>query len=93
MTIEGLMPLAVPFILGLLSGVVIKRGIELIFAALALVVALIATGYISMGFGELKEKALDYLPKLLGEAREEFQILPYSSGAFLVGLAIGFWVG
>lgn len=90
---EAFVPLAVPFILGLLSGVVIKKGVKLLFAGIALVIALIATGYVSMGFKDVKEKALEYLPKIVGEARDEFQVLPYSSGAFLVGIAIGFWLG
>lgn len=91
--LEEIIPLVVPFILGLFSGVVIKRAVKLVIAIIALIIALIATGYLSTGFKEVRERALEILPKLLGQARDEVQLLPYSSASFLIGLGIGMWKG
>lgn len=90
---KEILPLLIPFILGFLTGIIVKKAVKLIFAVIALIIALVATGYLSIGFKEVREKTLEYLPKILGEARGEIQILPYSSGSFLVGLAIGLWKG
>ncbi len=93
MSFEAYIPLLAPFIIGLLVGVVIKKGLKLILAVIALIIALVATGYLSIGFSEVRDRAMDYLPRILGEARNEFQILPYSSAAFLIGIALGLWKG
>lgn len=93
MNFETYIPLIAPFIIGLLAGVVIKRVLKLILAIVALVIALVATGYLSMEFEGMKERAIEYLPEIIEGARDEIQILPYSSTAFLIGLSLGIWKG
>lgn len=91
--IEALVPLLIPFILGLLLGVIVKKGFELILLVAATVLILSATGYISYGIGDLKAAAMKYLPNIIGKAQSKLALLPYSTPAFLVGLAIGLWRG
>ena len=93
MSFEAYIPLIAPFIIGILAGVVIKKGLKLIIAVIALIIALVATGYLSIGFSEIRERAMEVLPEIVEGARDEVQILPYSSAAFLVGLALGLWKG
>ena len=42
--VAWLIPVAMPFIIGLLAGVVIKKGFKLLIAVVALVIVLVATG-------------------------------------------------
>jgi len=90
--IAWLVPVIIPFIIGLLVGVIVKRAVKLIFAIVALVIILIVTGAISLGFSDIYDKAMEFLPKLTGGGGI-IGILPYSSAAFLVGLALGLWKG
>lgn len=60
---------------------------------IGLVVTLTATGYISLTFRGIYDRAMEFLPRLI-ETGEGFKdALPYSSAAFLVGLALGLWRG
>jgi uncharacterized membrane protein (Fun14 family) len=93
MALEPLMPILAPFIIGLLVGVIIKRGLKLVIPIIALVIVLVATGAISLGFKDLYQKATEFLPRIAGEAEVLANILPYTSVSFLVGLAIGFFKG
>lgn len=94
---EALVSLVIPFVLGLLSGVIVKKAIKLIFTVIALVIILIATGYVSIGFEEIKNRLFDLVPRLIeqgpGAAPDWINVLPYTSVSFLVGLAIGLWRG
>ncbi|MFN4133978.1 MAG: hypothetical protein ACK4GQ_06410, partial [Candidatus Hadarchaeales archaeon] len=62
--IAWLLPVAVPFIIGLLVGAVVKKAIKLLIAIVALAIVLIVTGTISLGFQDIYSKAMEFLPKL-----------------------------
>ena len=91
--IAWLIPIVVPFIIGLLVGALIKRALKLLIVVAALVIVLVATGALSLAFGDLYDKAMEFLPKLSETGSAWINILPYSSVAFIVGLVIGLWKG
>jgi len=91
--IAWLIPIIVPFIIGLLVGFVIKHALKLVLVLAALVIVLVVTGAISIGFSDLYDKAMEFLPKLYDTGRGWINVLPYSSVAFLIGLFLGLWKG
>ena len=92
--IAWLVPLAFPFLIGLFAGIIVKRGIKLVLGIVALVIVLIATGYVSLSFKDVYNRAMDVLPRIFKEARGTAgNVLPISTPAFLIGLAIGLWIG
>ena len=88
-----IIPLLVPFIIGLLVGFIIKRTVKLIFMIVALIIVLAATGYVSITFKDIYEKAMGVLPKIIETDTGFTNVLPYSSATFLIGLALGLWKG
>jgi uncharacterized membrane protein (Fun14 family) len=88
--IAWLIPVVLPFIIGLLVGVVVKKGLKLLIAVAALLIVLVATGVLSVSFSGLYDQAMKFLPKLYNAGHGWLNVLPYSSVAFLVGLALGF---
>ncbi|MFH1820895.1 MAG: hypothetical protein ABH852_00410 [Methanobacteriota archaeon] len=91
--IAWIVPIVVPFVLGLLVGVVVKKAMNLLLIIAALVIVLIATGAVSLTFQDLFEKAMQILPKFYESGNGLLNVLPYSSVTFLVGLALGLWRG
>ena len=91
--IAWLVPIIVPLIIGLLVGVLIKHAMKLILVLAALVIVLVVIGALSIGFGDLYDKAMEFLPKLYDAGRGWINVLPYSSVAFLIGLVLGLWKG
>ncbi|KXA97216.1 hypothetical protein AKJ37_03455 [candidate division MSBL1 archaeon SCGC-AAA259I09] len=92
--IAWIVPLAIPFVIGLLTGVIIRRGIKLIAAIIGLLVILVGTGYVSLSYEDLYSSAMEVLPKLFKEAKGSAgNVLPISAPSFLVGLGIGLWIG
>ncbi len=91
--IAWLVPILMPFIIGLLVGAVIKKAFKLIVFIIALVIVLVATGTLSLTFGDLYDRAMDFLPKIYDVGRGWLNVLPYSSLTFLIGLALGLWKG
>ncbi|MEM2192217.1 MAG: hypothetical protein QXG38_01215 [Candidatus Hadarchaeales archaeon] len=91
--IAWLLPVAVPFIIGLLVGAIVKKAVKLLIAIVALVIVLIATGAISLRFQNIYSKAMEFLPKIYESGSAIINIIPYSSAAFLIGLAVGLWKG
>jgi uncharacterized membrane protein (Fun14 family) len=89
--IAWIIPVVLPFIIGLLAGAVIKRVLKLLVLVVALVIVLVATGILSVTFSGLFAEAMKFLPKLYDVGHGWLNVLPYSSVAFLVGLALGFW--
>jgi uncharacterized membrane protein (Fun14 family) len=88
--VAWLVPLVLPFLLGFVVGAIIKRALKLLIAVAALVILLVVMG--SLTFTDIYKRALELLPTITGKAQELINILPYTSGAFLVGLALGlFW--
>ena len=88
-----ILPVVAPFILGLLAGFIIKRTVKLIFMVVALIIVLAATGYVSITFKGIYEKAMEILPKIIETGTGFTNVLPYSSATFLIGLALGLWKG
>jgi uncharacterized membrane protein (Fun14 family) len=88
--IAWLIPVVLPFIIGLLVGVIVKKGFKLLIAVVALIIVLIATGILSLTFTSLFDEAMKFLPKLYDAGQGWLNVLPYSSVAFLIGLALGF---
>jgi len=88
-----IVPVIVPFIIGLLVGFIVKRTVKLIFAIVALVIILVATGYVSFAFKDLYDKAMEFLPTVVEMGGGLRNVLPYSSVTFLIGLALGLWKG
>ena len=91
--VAWLIPIVLPFIIGLLVGVVIKRGLKLLVVIVALIIVLIATGIVSLTFSDLFAATMQFLPKVYDLGHELLNVLPYSSVAFLIGLALGFLKG
>jgi uncharacterized membrane protein (Fun14 family) len=91
--IAWLVPIIVPLIIGLLVGVLIKQSLKVILVLAALVVVLVVAGILSIGFSDLYDKAMEFLPKLYDAGRGWINVLPYSSAAFLIGLVLGLWKG
>lgn len=85
--------LITPFIIGLLIGLIVKRTFKLVILAIALIIVLVVTGYISLTFTEIYDKAMEFLPRIVNTGLALGDVLPYSSIAFLIGLALGLWKG
>jgi uncharacterized membrane protein (Fun14 family) len=88
--VAWLIPVVLPFIIGLLVGAIIKKGLKLLVVVVALIIVLIATGIVSLTFSGLYAAAMQFLPKLYDLGHGWLNVLPYSSVAFLIGLALGF---
>ncbi len=84
-----IIPVVMPFVIGLLVGFIVKRTAKLFFCVVALVILLVVTGYVSFAFPDIYGQAMEFLPIII----EGLNILPYSSAVFLVGLALGLWKG
>ncbi|MEM3597665.1 MAG: hypothetical protein QXT02_01880 [Candidatus Hadarchaeum sp.] len=86
-------PIVAAFIIGLLVGAIIKKAFNLMVLLIALILVLVATGALSLSFHDLFDKAMQMLPKLYEAGSGWINVLPYSSVAFLFGLALGLWKG
>jgi len=91
--VAWIVPVILPFIIGLLVGAVIKRTLRLVVVIAALVIVLVATGALSLTFRDIYDKAMEFLPRLIDLGGGLRDVLPYSSVAFLIGLALGLWKG
>lgn len=91
--IAWLIPIFLPFIIGLLVGVVIRAALKLVIFIVALIIVLVATGVLSLTFTDLYDKAMKYLPNFINSEHSWLNVLPYSSVAFLIGLALGLLLG
>jgi uncharacterized membrane protein (Fun14 family) len=88
-----IVPIFIPFIIGLLSGFIIKHTVKLIFCIIALIIILIAMGYISFTYPDIYDKTMEFLPTIIELGGGFKNVLPYSSITFLIGIAIGLWKG
>ena len=83
--------------IGFLLGVVIKRTVKLGLAILSLIGVLAALGYINLHLNESSPEAIyrafSYAQPLANQATVVASILPITSAAFLVGLALGILKG
>jgi len=76
---------------------VLKKTVKLGLAILSLVGLLIATGYINLQLSDSSKatiyRAVSLVPTVASQASGVASILPITSAAFLVGLALGIWKG
>ena len=89
--VAWIVPILIPFIIGVLVGAVIKRALKLLVLVVALVIVLVATGILSVTFSGLFKEAMKILPMLYNLGHGWLNVLPYSSVAFLIGVALGLW--
>lgn len=87
--IAWIIPIVLPFIIGLLAGAIIKKGFKLLILIVALIIVLILTGVLSLTFGDVFTEAMKLLPKLYDAGAGWLNVLPYSSITFLIGLVLG----
>jgi uncharacterized membrane protein (Fun14 family) len=85
-----IVPVVLPFIIGLLVGAVMKKALKLLMLVAALIIVLVVTGILSLTFSGVFAEAMKILPKLYDAGHGYLNVLPYSSVAFLIGVALGF---
>ena len=91
--VAWIVPVIMPFIMGLLVGAIAKHSVKLVFLVAGLVVLLVLTGYVSLTFQDVFDQAMKFLPKIIGTGSGLIDVLPYSSITFIIGLALGLWKG
>ncbi|MDQ1280690.1 MAG: hypothetical protein QG670_1953 [Thermoproteota archaeon] len=91
--IAWIVPIIMPFIIGLLVGFIAKHTIKLMFAVAALVILLVFFGFVSITVQDIFVQAMKLLPQIIGTGTGLIDILPYSSLTFIIGLALGLWKG
>jgi uncharacterized membrane protein (Fun14 family) len=76
---------------------VLKKTVKLGLAILSLVGLLVAAGYINLQLSESSKttiyRVFSQAPQVASQASAAANILPITSAAFLVGLALGIWKG
>lgn len=94
---QAIVPALVVLVIGFLVGVVIKKTVKLGLAILSLIGVLAALGYINLRIiGSSQEtiyRAFSYTEPIANQAIGIASILPITSAAFLVGLALGILKG
>jgi uncharacterized membrane protein (Fun14 family) len=89
--VPGLVVLAI----GFLVGIVLKKAVKLGLAILSLIGLLAATGYINLQLSDSSRttiyRVFSQAPTVAGQASGVASLLPITSAAFLVGLALGVW--
>ncbi len=79
-------------------GVVVRRVLKLAVAIVALVIVLVATGYINLSLDQTGKETIYHAfsaatPSVVSTASQVATLLPISSAAFLIGIALGLWRG
>jgi len=76
---------------------VLKKTVKLGLAILSLVGLLVTAGYINLQLSESSKatiyRVFSQAPQVASQASAVSNILPITSAAFLVGLALGIWKG
>jgi len=88
-----IVPVLFPFLIRVLVGVIVKASVKLLFPVTALIILLVAAGYLSLAFVDIFDIAMEYLPQIIRTGRGTIDVLPYSTTAFIIGLALGLWRG
>ena len=91
--IAWIVPVIIPFLMGLLVGVIVKNTFKLLFTIGALLILLVLTGYISLTYHDVFDQAMKFLPKIIQTGSGFLEVLPYSATTFIIGLALGLWKG
>ena len=91
-------PALVVLAIGFLVGVVLKKTVKLGLAIISLVGLLVATGYINLKLDDNTKITIyrvfsSQATSVASQASSLVYVLPVTSTAFLVGLAIGIWKG
>ncbi len=88
-----LVPIAIPLLIGLFVGSIVRKSIKIVFPIVALLIVLVATGYITLSYQDIFGEAMSVLPNVIDTGQGFIDSLPYSSSSFLIGLALGLWKG
>ena len=91
--IAWIVPVWMPFLIGLLVGILVKKSIKLLFALGALLILLVLTGYVSLTYRDVFDQAMKFLPKIIQTGSGFLEVIPYSATTFIIGLALGLWKG
>lgn len=94
-SIGGLPPLAVmaiPFVLGLVVGFLVKRLLKIAMIAGVIIALVSYFGFLNLSIGSLKDLAARYGPLTFQYAALLLGMLPLSIG-LIIGLVIGFLFG
>jgi uncharacterized membrane protein (Fun14 family) len=91
--IAWIVPIWMPFFIGLLGGVIVKKSIKLLFAIGTLLILLVLTGYISLTYQDVFDQAMKFLPKIIQTGSGFLEVIPYSATTFIIGLVLGLWKG
>ncbi len=89
-TTSGIVSLIVAFLLGLLIGVLVRKVIAVGLILLAIVLILLAVGYITPNqIVTFLHTVSSQLPSILSKAEALKGIIPYDSIVFIIGFVIG----
>ncbi|KXA93349.1 hypothetical protein AKJ65_06380 [candidate division MSBL1 archaeon SCGC-AAA259E19] len=91
--VERLVPYAIPFLIGLVCGLLVKTFLKLAVGILALSALLSWGGYAEFpSVRELFGRAQSLLPELFRQWEGWIGTLPFTAPPFIIGLLIGIWV-
>ena len=92
-----IVPALVVLAIGFLVGIVLKKTLKLGLAIASLVALLVATGYVNLQLSDSSKttiyRVFSQAQTAAGQSSAVASILPVTSAAFLVGLALGIWKG
>jgi hypothetical protein len=93
----AIVPSLIVLAIGFLMGVVLKKTVKLGLAILSLVGLLIATGYLNLQLSQPSTETIyrvfSTVQPVASQASGLATLLPITSTAFLIGLALGVWKG
>ncbi len=92
--VSSILPIIIPFVIGLLVGLLLKTALKLAVGIVAVAVLLSWAGYNVPSINEFFQRAKNTLPQLIeGEGFLQSLVgsLPYTTPAFVIGLALGIW--
>ncbi|MFP3219975.1 MAG: hypothetical protein RXR41_02340 [Candidatus Marsarchaeota archaeon] len=93
-TAAGIGGMLLAFVIGLLVGLIVKKVLSLGLLLFALVLLLLAVGYIHPASTAALLSYLKYYgPEALSAAQKVASLIPYSSIFFIIGFIIGVWKG
>jgi uncharacterized membrane protein (Fun14 family) len=91
--IAWIVPIIMPFMIGLFVGFIVKHTIKLMFAIAAVIILLVTFGFVGFTYQDIFDQAQKLFPKIIGTGSGFIDMLPYSSLTFIIGLTLGLWKG